>query len=332
MVNTSKKRLTIVQVISNRPNALPLPPKNQGGTEKVVYELTEELARRGHRVLLFAAKGSRTSAELITYPKGLKELGIGSFVTQRLPKGTDIIHDHTFSSALGRRKLLVPTLCTFHLPRKRWVKYPVYVSKRARKVMGNNRGFYVYNGINPSEYEFSNKKNNYLLFIGRIIRQKGILHAIRIAEMTKKKLIIAGPIKDEALFRNEIAPRIKNNPNIRYVGAVGGKKKQQLLKHASCLLFPTVWEEPFGLVMIEAMACGTPVVALKNGSVPEVLKGFPNLICSTVEEMIRKVRRGRYPAPKVLRQYVLNRFTTKKMVDRYLRIYETIRNHVKEMR
>lgn len=326
MENNSKQRLTIVQVISNRPSTFPLPPKNQGGTEKVVYELTEELVRRGHRVLLFAAKGSRTRAKLITYPKDIKERSIRSFVEQRLPDDTDIIHDHTFTSALGRRKLRIPTVCTFHLPVKRRVQNPVYVSKRARKVIGNNRGSYVYNGINPDEYEFSAKKDDYLLFIGRILRQKGILHAIRIAEKTKKKLIIAGPIKDQALFRNEIEPRIGKNSNIRYVGAVGGKKKQNLLKHASCLLFPTIWEEPFGLVMIEAMACGTPVVALKNGSVPEVLKGFPNLICSTVEEMIRKVIRGRFPAPKELRQYVLTRFTTKKMVDGYLQIYETIRN------
>lgn len=190
--------------------------------------------------------------------------------------------------------------------------------------MGKNRGYFVYNGINPQEYEFSEQKHGYLIFIGRILRAKGILQALDIAEMTNKRLIIAGPIKDRALFVNQIAPRIKNNPNIQYVGAVGGKRKQQLLKHASCLLFPTLWEEPFGLVMIEAMACGTPVVALGNGSVPEVLSQFPQLICHSVNEMARKVQQGRFPAPKQLRRYVIERFTTARMTDKYLAIYRKV--------
>ncbi|MGO4272378.1 glycosyltransferase, partial [Paenibacillus sp. TAF58] len=134
----------------------------------------------------------------------------------------------------------------------------------------------------------------------------------------------AGPIKDKALFLNIIVPRIRNNQNIRYVGAVGGKKKQKLLKYASCLLFPSLWEEPFGLVIIEAMACGTPVIALNRGSVPEVLAGFPQLICQSIPEMIKKVKKGKFPAPATLRQYVIRRFTTVKMTTKYLSIYESV--------
>ncbi|MNI15656.1 Capsular glucan synthase [compost metagenome] len=320
-----KKRLRIVQVISNIPDARPVPPTNQGGTEKIVYELTEDLVKRGHKVYLFAAKGSRTHAKLIEYPRGLKSYKLANFVMRKLPKKrVDIIHDHTFQSFLGRRKLGIPTLCTLHLPVKHKVKYPVYVSRRARHVMGKNRGFFVYNGIKPNDYEFSEKKGGYLLFIGRILREKGILHALTIAEKTNKRLIIAGPIKDPRLFIKEIAPRIRNNPNIRYIGAVGGKKKQQLLKHAQCLLFPTVWEEPFGLVIIEAMACGTPVVALKNGAVPEILSGFPELMSSSVKGIIKKVKKGKYPKAKALRKYVVQRFTTKKMTDGYMKIYRKI--------
>jgi glycosyltransferase involved in cell wall biosynthesis len=317
----SVKRWTIVQVISNVPDARPLPPKDHGGTEKIVYELTEELVRRGHNVHLFAARGSRTRAKLTTYPPGMRDRGIGPFVAQRVPRGTTIIHDHTFTSAVGRLRLKVPTVCSLHMPVRHRVKHPVYVSRRARQVMGQGRGHYVYNGIKPEEYEFSTDKKGYLLFIGRLIRAKGVLHAIRIAEQTNKRLIICGPIKDWKLYRNEIAPRLKRNPNIRYVGSVGGKRKQSLLKHASCLLFPTVWEEPFGLVMIEAMACGTPVVALRNGSVPEVMAAFPQLICRSVPEMVRIVRAGRYPQPIKLRSYVINRFTTQKMADGYMGVY-----------
>jgi glycosyltransferase involved in cell wall biosynthesis len=181
------KRLNIVQVISNSPDARKLPPTNQGGTEKIVYELTENLVRRGHRVTLFAARGSRTRAKLVPFPKGLRNQGIARYVLNKMPRDVDVIHDHTFGSVLGRLNLRIPIVCTVHLPEKQRVKYPVYVSKRARMVMGKNRGYYVYNGLNPSEYEFSDKKRNFMLFMGRIMREKGVLQAIEIAERTKKK-------------------------------------------------------------------------------------------------------------------------------------------------
>lgn len=319
-----KKRWNIVQVISNAPNAKPLPPTNQGGTEKIVYELTEQLVRLGHRVTLFAPRGSRSRARLVSFPQGLRDYGIAPFVLKRLPRGVNIIHDHTFTGALGRRKPPVPTVNTIHMPRRLQVPHPVYVSNRARQMMGRGRGYFVYNGINPREYEFSKQKKGYLLFMGRLISAKGVIHAIRVAELTNRKLIIAGPIKDFKLFRIQISPRIRRNPNIRYVGAVGGKRKQNLLKHASCLLFPSVWEEPFGLVMLEAMACGTPVLALRNGSVPEVLSGYPNLICRSVGDMAQKVKAGRFPKPHELRAYVVRRFTTLRMAQAYLRLYGRI--------
>ncbi|UKS30429.1 glycosyltransferase family 4 protein [Paenibacillus sp. HWE-109] len=320
------KRLHIIQVISNYPNAQKLPPTNQGGTEKVVYELTENLVKRGHHVTVFATRGSRTRAKLKPFPKGLRDKGIAKYVMGNLPRHVDVIHDHTFGSALGKLKLRIPTVCTLHLPVKHRVKHPVYVSKRAKQVMGKNRGDYVYNGINPSEYEFSDKKHNYMAFMGRILPAKGVLQAIEIAEKTNKKLIIAGPIKDKAWFRRELAPRIRRNPNIHFVGPIGGQKKQKLLKYAHCVLFPSLWEEPFGLVMIEAMACGTPVVALNRGAVPEVMAGFPQLICRSVPEMVAKVRQGNFPKPHELRRYVIRRFTTSRMTKRYESIYRRVMN------
>ncbi len=316
-------KLTIAQVISNYPKAQPL-PSIKGGTEKIVYELTEELVRRGHKVYLFAALGSRSMAKLIPYPKGLRHESIARFVLKKLPERVDIIHDHTFRSALGVTNPKIPTVCTVHIPVKRRVKYPVYVSKRARRLMGNNKGFCVYNGINTREYEFSTEKHLYLLYIGRIIRNKGIMQAIQVAEKTGKRLIIAGPVKASRFFEREVKPRIRNNPNIHYVGPVGGKMKQQLIKHAECVLFPTLWEEPFGLVLVESLGCGTPVLALRNGAVPEVLSGFPNLICNNVSEMAAKVRQKKYPSPHILRAYVQKNFTNKKMTDSYLRIYHEV--------
>lgn len=323
----SSSKLHIVQVISNAPDAYPLPPVNQGGTEKVVYELTEKLARRGHRVTLFAARGSQSSARLVPYPASVNERNIGAFVARRLPRGVDIIHDHTFNSAVSRRHLRAPVVCTQHITRNYGVANPVYVSRRALEVIGRNRGDYVYNGINPEEYELSEVKGDYLLFMGRLVREKGVLQALEVAERTGQRLRIAGPIKDRELFEKEIRPRLDANPNLEYVGAVGGAEKQALLKHARCLLFPTMWEEPFGLVMIEAMACGTPVLGLAHGAVPEVLEGFPSLICRSVDEMAHKVLHEPFPAPQALRDYVLRHFTNDRMTDRYLDIYDRVKRN-----
>lgn len=113
------------------PDAHKLPPTNQGGTEKVVHELTESLVQRGHTVTIFATRGSRTSAKLVPFPIGLRDQGIASYVLRKMPPGVDVIHDHTFTSALGIRMLSIPTVCTMHLPVKQRV---------------NNRGDFVYNG------------------------------------------------------------------------------------------------------------------------------------------------------------------------------------------
>lgn len=317
------RRLRIVQVISNYPYAQPV-PSFRGGTEKVVHDVTESLVKRGHDVTLFAALGSRTGARLIAYPRGLKASGIADFVLRRLPPGTDIIHDHTFRSQLGRRKRPVPVVCTIHMPESHRVAYPVYVSQRARQLFGRGRGFYIYNGIDPAAYPLVRRKRGYLLFIGRLVREKGVLQAIEVAERTGSRLLIAGPVKDARFFRNELAPRLASNRHIRYIGEVSGTRKTSVIGHAKCVLFPVQWEEPFGLVMIEAMACGTPVLALRRGSVPEVLAGFPYLICGSVAEMARKALTGRFPPPAALRRYVASRFSRKRMIDRYLAVYRAI--------
>lgn len=320
---TLKRPLRIVQVA---PNVYPIPPENYGGTEVVIYELTEELVRRGYDVYLYALKGSKTNANLIPYNDtiGMDSVEIMKFVTETLPDKVDVFHYHTYPSIISSKCISIPSLCTIHGPIDAVAKNPVYVSNRAKELFGNNRGYYVYNGIDLSRFEFNDKKKDYLLFLGRIDSEKGVHHAIEIAERTNHRLIIAGPIHDFEYYNTKMKSRINNNPNIHYVGPIGGKKKQDLLKHAKCMLFPITWEEPFGLVMTEAMACGTPVIALKCGSVPEVLAGFPELICNNLEDMIKKVLYEKLPSPQELRQYVSNNFSGKIMADRYIEIYEKL--------
>ncbi|WPC42491.1 glycosyltransferase [Clostridium sp. JS66] len=318
----SSHPLRIVQVA---PDYYPIPPSNYGGIERMIYSLTEELVKRGHEVYLYASKGSQCSAKIINYEHTAPNpLSIADFVEKTLPDNIDIIHDHTHASIVGLKKLVIPTVCTIHDSRYNPIDYPVYLSKRALEIVGKNYGFFVYNGIDLNEYEFSEAKDDYLLFLGVLSWHKGIKEAIEVAEKTNQKLIIAGPIFNYEYYNKEIEPKIKNNPNIQYVGEVGGEQKQNLLKKAKCFLFPTSWEEPFGLVMIEAMACGTPVLAFRNGAVPEVMDGFPELICSSVDEMVLKLNSNQFPEAKLLREYVEKNFTAAAMTEGYLKLYNKI--------
>ena len=317
---TPKKRtLRIIQVIS--PICTPVSAVDTAGTEKIVYEITQELVKRGHRVVLYAPKGSNVSAKLVPFPKHFEDRHLPAFIRKTRPSKVDLIHDHTFTSIVRLRKMGIPVLPTHHLPTNKAFHDSVYVSHAARENVSSN-GQVVHNGINPDEYEYSEEKDDYLLFIGRILPDKGVIHAIEVAERNHQKLIIAGPIKDEEYFRNILLPRIDNNENIHYIGAVAGKQKQDLLKRARCVLFPSIWKEPFGLVLIEAMISGTPVLALNNGAALEVLEGFPQLVCNSIDELAHKALNESFPPSHVLREYVLNKFTTSTMVDQYITLYE----------
>jgi glycosyltransferase involved in cell wall biosynthesis len=326
------RKLNIALVLSNAPLAYPIPPKNQGGTEAAMYNLAEQLVRMGHEVTVFAAKGSTGSANIIEYPASVTESKIGSYVARKLPPGIDIINDFTFSSSVKRRKLPIPTVSTHQCPTGLYTGRSIYPSRKMWAQVGKRKGYTVYNGIDPGEIEFAAQKQDYLLFIGRIVREKGVMEAIRVAESTGNRLVIAGPIKDDQLYRKEIEPKIKLNPRIQYVGAVGGKVKLELFKNAKCMLFPILWEEPFGLVMIEAMAAGTPVLAFNRGSVGEVLAGFPQLICRSVEEMAAKVVRADFPEPSGLRQYIEERFSLAAMAAGYVRVYRKLIGRAKRGR
>ncbi|NOU63131.1 glycosyltransferase [Paenibacillus sp. LMG 31461] len=327
---TPKKRsLRIIQVIS--PVCSPVSAVDTAGTEKIVYEITQELVKRGHKVILYAPKGSKVSAKLVPFPKYFEDRHLPAFIRKTRPSKVDLIHDHTFTSIVRLRKMGIPVLPTHHLPTNKEFHDSVYVSRAARRNAGAN-GQVVHNGINPDEYEYSEGKDDYLLFIGRILPDKGVIHAIEVAERNNQKLIIAGPIKDEEYFRNILVPRIDKNENIHYIGAVAGKQKQDLLKRARCVLFPSIWKEPFGLVLIEAMISGTPVLALNNGAAIEVLEGFPQLVCNSIDELAHKALKESFPPPHVLREYVLNKFTTSTMVDQYITLYEQKINELKRRR
>ncbi|GGH33983.1 glycosyltransferase [Paenibacillus segetis] len=320
-----------MRIVQISPDYVTTPPEKYGGIERIVYELTEQLIKKGHEVFLYALPGSKTNGRLIEYKHWGEPLEIARYVKNTLPSSVDIIHDHTHGSVVGRSGLPVPTVSTIHVPWCFESKDPVFMSNNMRMKLNGGRGHVVPNGINREEYVFSAQKSNYLLFLGRLIESKGILKAIEIAEKSNLRLVIAGPETDivdpetSAFYIQHVLPKIRDNPNIIYVGEVGGAYKQQLLNRAKCLLFMSE-EEAFGLVMIEAMACGTPVLALQKGSVSEILSGFPELICRDESDAVLKLRTIDFPTPHRLRKYFLQNFTSEIMVDNYLKLYKKVLN------
>ncbi|MFD0696666.1 glycosyltransferase family 4 protein [Paenibacillus sp. GCM10027628] len=305
-------------------NVLAVPPIDYGGTEREVHYLTEELTRRGHKVFLFAKKGSVSNATKTFYwPSGNKQEQL-AFLRAKLPANIDIIHDHYgLASKLNTR---TPIVRSNHGNSRLFVKHPVYVSKTMLMTIGKGKGYYIPNGIRLADYKYSTRKADYLLFLGRMNRLKGVHLAIEVAKKTDKKLLLAGPVTplgDKKYFQSMIRPQL--NKNIQYIGSVGGARKQKLLSQASCVLFPSIWNEPFGLVMVEALASGTPVLALKNGAAPEVLKGMPQLLCRNANEMANKVKNlSKLPPPYTCRRYVRTHYSDRVLATRFIALYKRI--------
>lgn len=326
-----------------------VPPKKYGGTERVVWELTEGLVKRGHDVTLFASGDSQTSARLSSiYPKSLREIKqkdiYGPNILSLLNIGFayskqnkfDIIHDHTGHLGLPTANISqTPVVMTYHgtfnAENRRIFQcldkpFIVSISKaQVRSVLGLNYAGNVYNGLDMSHYQFSQKGQNYLLMVGRLSIEKGVHLAIDVAQYLNLPLIIAAKLDsyDLTYFNEYIGPRLSDQ--IRWVGEVDQVSRNKLMKNALCLLHPITWPEPFGLVMIEAMACGCPVIAINKGSVSEIIQNKrTGFVVEDVNEMIDAVAKIRTINRAYCRKYVLEKFNSKRMTQEYEKIYQTI--------
>jgi glycosyltransferase involved in cell wall biosynthesis len=323
-----------------------IPPSGYGGIEWVVALLADGLIERGHEVTLFAAPGSRTRARLVSpLDEEPPREAIGdpwyeaSHVVSVYEHGEkfDILHDHTGPVGVSVGALSnCPTIHTLHGPftrqahmlysrvaRQHWF---VAISESQRSYAPENLRWagVVYNGIPMDRYPFRADKEDFLFFLGRADEEKAPHLAIEAARRAGRRLVMCATTKNDRereYWAGQVEPLLGDDVELH--GEVSHEQKADLLSRAAALLFPIQWPEPFGLVMTEAMACGTPVVAWRNGSVPEVVAdGETGFIVESVEEMAAAVGRLGELDPRAMRAWVQERFSDQAMVAGYERAYE----------
>jgi glycosyltransferase involved in cell wall biosynthesis len=348
MMTNSAAPLRIAQVA---PLYESVPPKYYGGTERVVSYLTEELVRQGHDVTLFASGDSVTRAKLVSpCPRALRldeecvdQLAPHVLMLEQVfrdPGRFDILHFHCdyLHYPLSRRQNC-PHVTTLHgrldLPElpalyREYAGVPVVSisdAQRAPLPWCNWRAT-VYHGLPEDLHTFRERPGDYLAFLGRISPEKGVDQAIAIAQRTGMKLKIAAKVAqpDRTYFQSEIRPLFQQASSlVEFVGEIGGKDKDEFLGNAYALLFPINWPEPFGLVMIEALACGTPVVAYRRGSVPEVLEdGVTGFVVENLDEAAGAVGRVATLSRQRCRQVFEQRFSAARMARDYLKVYRRL--------
>ncbi len=326
-----------------------VPPRLYGGTERVVSYLTEELVAQGHEVTLYATADSRTRARLRPMaPQGLRldpgcrdPLAYHLVMLDRVfeaARDFDVVHFHLDYMQLPfARRMPVPALTTMHsrldiaelqMVHRRFSELPlVSISGSQRRTMSwANWLATVHHGLPPQLYPFSARAGSYLAFLGRISPEKRPDRAIRIARALGIPLKIAAKVEklDQPYFDEVIRPLLAG-PGVEFVGEIGEADKGRFLGEALALLFPIDWPEPFGLVMIEAMACGTPVLAWRCGSVPEIMvNGVTGFVVDDERSAVAAIGRMGTLDRAACRRVFEERFSARRMAREYLSIYRRL--------
>jgi glycosyltransferase involved in cell wall biosynthesis len=324
-----------------------VPPDAYGGIEEVVGDLTRALVARGNQVTLIGAGEDRTPADFEqTYKEPpsdrlgepLPEVLHAAAAAQILAElDVDVVHDHTLAGPLTAAGRPAPTVATMHGPmdgelgeyyRTLGETVSLVAISEAQRAMAPDLNWVatVPNGIDVRSFPFREEKEDWLLFIGRFNPDKAPHLAIDAARAAGRSIVLAGKLNEpaeEEYFTSMIRPRLGRE--VTYVGEVDAEQKRDLYARAACLLFPVQWPEPFGLVMIEAMACGTPVVALDSGSVSDVVvDGTTGIVCARPEEFPAAIAKARQLRPGDCREHVLRHFDIDVMADGYEAVYRQV--------
>jgi len=321
-----------------------VPPRHYGPWEQVVALIAEGLVARGVDVTLFATADSLTGARLISVcPRPLSEddtldpkvwecLHIANAFEHAAE--FDLLHNHLDFLPLSYSGLVrTPLLTTIHGFSSNRI-LPVYqrYNQRSRYVAISDADrspdldyiATVYHGIDLAQFTFQPRPDDYLLFMGRIHPDKGAVEAIEVARRTGRRLIMAGIIHDHDYYNQRVAPQIDGD-QVRYLGSVGPADRNELLGNAAALLHLINFDEPFGLSMVEAMACGTPVIAIGRGSVPELIRDHETgLIVHSLDEAVQAVPAAIALDRAAIHRSAAARFNADRMVDDYLRVYEAM--------
>jgi glycosyltransferase involved in cell wall biosynthesis len=319
-----------------------IPPDGYGGIERVCYYLARGLAENGHDVTLVGAgSGDAGTTFIPTYPEPLSENGsIGDPLPEVVHAARssqalaelelDLIHDHSLAGPLTARGPGPPTVLTAHGPVSgEFGEYfraladdvgIVAISESQRRSAPDLPWVAtIHNALDVTAYPFSVEKEDYVAFVGRMSPDKGVAGAIDAARAAGRRMILAAKCSEEAeraYFEREIRPRLGDD--VEWIEEADADRTNEILMHARCTVFPIRWREPFGMVMIESMACGTPVVALRNGSVPEVIEdGVTGFICEEPEELPAAIERVHTLDPTACRDRVAELFHVPVMVSRY---------------
>ncbi len=331
-----------------------IPPEGYGGIEVIVSLLADGLVDKGHEVTLFTVSSSSTKARMFSiFDKEMKSCLDGppsSFLNTALThtlasyieisKGSyDIIHDHTWKEGLSCAAFIdTPVIHTVHGPLDEenirfyslfkdhpGIYFVTISNYQQTRLAGLNYAATVYNGIDFPRYPYSEEKEDFFFYMGRFNEEKVPHLACEVAEKLGKKLILAGKVHEKAersYFDQYIKPHLSND--ISYVGELGhwSEEKMRLFSSARGYLYPIQWDEPFGITMVEAMACGTPVVTFKRGSAPEVVAhGITGFVVETMDEFIDAVKHVDEISPQACHERAENMFTARGMVDNYERVY-----------
>jgi len=320
------------------------PPKHYGPWEQVASNIAEGMLEKGLDVTLFATGDSITMGKLESIcerpyeedksldPKVWECLHISNLMEKA--DQFDLIHNHYDFLPLTYSNLIkTPMVTTIHgfsssqiLPvYKKYNETNYYVSiSNSDRSQELDYIATVYNGINVQDFTLNDTPEDYLLFFGRIHHDKGVYEAIRIAQKSGRKLIISGIIQDQSYFDEKVKPFI-DDKQIVFVGHSGSEKRDKLLGNAFALLHPINFEEPFGSSVVESMLCGTPVVALCKGSMPELIKhGKTGFLVSGIEEAVSSIKNIKEINRRDCREWAENNFSNKKMTADYLNVYQKI--------